>query len=286
MRIPTEMELTRAAFDDLRRSIHRLCGIVLAEDKEYLVRHRLEPVVLSCGCRSFAEFCEKLAGSDALFWQAAIIEAITTQETSFFRDRHPFDALRQQILPELLRTRRATAGTHRRPIRLWCAAAATGQEPYSLAILLQEIAGGCRPEDFSILATDVSAKALAVARAATYEQRQVDRGLTTAQIDRYFERCGDTWVARPALRRLIEFRRLNLIQPLRGLGAFDVILCRNVLIYFDEATRRLICDQLFAMLTDGGWLLLGSAENLYGINNKFVSVRLGETLVYRKPQLA
>jgi len=163
------MELTRAAFDDLRRSIHRLCGIVLTEDKEYLVRHRLEPVVRQCGCRSFDELRVKLSGGEAIRLQEAIIEAITTQETAFFRDRHPFDALRQQILPELARSQRVTAGAARRPVRIWCAAAATGQEPYSLAILIHELAGawqpsGPRPEDFSIVATDISAKALAAPR--------------------------------------------------------------------------------------------------------------------------
>jgi chemotaxis protein methyltransferase CheR len=281
------MELTRTAFDDLRRVIHRLCGIALTEDKEYLVRHRLEPVVRRCGCRSFDEFQTRLVGGEALLLQDAIIEAITTQETSFFRDRHPFDALRQPILPDLARARRG-AGATARPIRIWCAAAATGQEAYSLAILIHELAGlsqsgGPRPGDFSILATDVSAQALATATAAAYERRQVDRGLTAGQIHKHFEHCGDRWVARPALRKLIEFRRVNLIQPFTGLGVFEVILCRNVLIYFDEATRRRICDQFFAMLADGGWLLLGSAENLYGIHDRFSSVRFGETLVYRKP---
>lgn len=285
------MELTRAAFDDLRRSIHRLCGIVLTEDKEYLVRHRLEPVVRRCGCRSFDEFRWKLAGDEAIQLQEAIIEAITTQETAFFRDRHPFDALRQQILPELVRSRRAAAGTPRRTIRIWCAAAATGQEPYSLAVLIHELAGASQPggpksEDFSIMATDVSAQALATARAAAYERRQVERGLTAAQIHKYFEHCGDHWVARPTLRKLLEFRRVNLVQPFSGLGVFEVILCRNVLIYFDDATRRTICDQFFAMLADGGWLLLGSAENLYGVSDRFASVRFGDTLVYRKPLLS
>jgi chemotaxis protein methyltransferase CheR len=282
------MELTRAAFDDLRRSIHRLCGIVLSEDKEYLIRHRLEPVVRRCGCRTFDEFRGKLSGSEAILLQEAIIEAITTQETAFFRDRHPFDALRQHILPELLRTRRATAGATRRPIRIWCAAAATGQEPYSLAILVHELAGGSqpggpKPEDFSILATDVSAQALATATTGAYEQRHVERGLTAGQMHKYFERCGDRWVARPALRKLVEFRRVNLIQPFAGLGVFEVILCRNVLIYFDDTTRRTICDRFVAMLAEGGWLLLGSAENLYGISDRFTSVRFGDTLVYRKP---
>ena len=285
------MELTRADFDDLRRSIHRLCGIVVTEDKEYLIRHRLEPVVRQSGCRSFDELRSRLSSGEAIPLQEAIIEAITTQETAFFRDRHPFAALRQQILPELVQARRNAAGLPRRTIRIWCAAAATGQEPYSLAMVIHDLAaaappGGPRPEDFAILATDVSARALATASAAAYEQRQVDRGLTASQVHKYFERCGEHWVVRPALRKLVEFRRVNLIQPFSGLGTFDSILCRNALIYFDDATRRRICDQFFAMLTNGGWLLLGSAENLYGISDRFASVRLGDTLAYRKPPIS
>lgn len=281
------MELTRAAFDDLRRSIHRLCGIVLNDDKEYLIRHRLEPVALRCGCRNFDEFRAKLAGSEATRLQEAIIEAITTQETAFFRDRHPFDALRQQILPELVRNRNSLVPTTRRPIRIWCAGAATGQEAYSLAILIHELAAAAplsdpHPADCPVLATDISAEALAVAKAGVYQATQIQRGLTASQIHKYFEHCGDHWVARPMLRKLVEFRRVNLIQPFSSLGAFDVILCRNVLIYFDEATRRTICRQFQAMLAEKGWLLLGSAENLYGVSDQFTSVRFGATLVYRK----
>lgn len=281
------MELTRAAFDDLRRSIHRLCGIVLNDDKEYLIRHRLEPVARRYGCRDFDEFRAKLAGSEAVRLQEAIIEAITTQETAFFRDRHPFDALRQQILPELVRNRNSLVHTTRRPIRIWCAGASTGQEAYSLAILVHELvdasrSGGPKAEGFSILATDISAEALAVAKAGVYQARQIQRGLTAHQIHKYFEHCGDHWVARPLLRKLVEFRRVNLIQPFSSLGVFDIILCRNVLIYFDETTRRTICNQFPSMLTEAGWLLLGSAENLYGVSDRFTSVRLGDTLVYRK----
>jgi chemotaxis protein methyltransferase CheR len=282
------MELTQAAFDDLRRAIHRLCGIVLTDDKEYLIRHRLEPVVRRCGCRSFDEFRAKLMGGEAARLQEAIIEAITTRETAFFRDGHPFDSLHQQILPDLVRNRRNEANLTRRPIRIWCAGAATGQEPYSLAISIHELAStsrsdGLKPEDFAILATDVSAEALTAAKTGAYQRQQIERGLTANQIHKYFEHCGDRWVVRPMLRKLVEFRRVNLILPFSSLGVFEVILCRNVLIYFDEATRRKICDQFHAMLADGGWLLLGSAENLYGVSEQFTSVRFADTLLYRKP---
>jgi chemotaxis protein methyltransferase CheR len=283
------MELSRETFDELRRLIHRVCGIVLSDDKTYLVQHRLEPLVRRSGGRSFEEFRQKLSGGEATLWQEAIIEAITTQETSFFRDRHPFETLRRYVLPELVQANRVTRrGSPPVKIRLWCAGAATGQEPYSLAIVIHEFAaaqrpGGLGPGDFSILATDISTQALAAATAAEYHPQHVARGLSPSQLQRFFEQCDELWVVRPALRKMVEFRRVNLTQPFLGLGTFDAILCRNVLIYFDEATRRRICDQFYTMLADGGWLVLGSAENLYGISDRFQSQQLGESLLYRKP---
>jgi chemotaxis protein methyltransferase CheR len=284
------MELSQSTFDELRRLIHRLCGLALAEDKRYLVQHRLEPVVRNSGCQDFDQFLGKLGGSEAVPWQEAIVEAITTQETSFFRDRHPFDALRQHVLPELVtaaRTRQSGAAFPR--IRLWCAGAATGQEAYSLAILLYEFAtaqesASVRPEDFSILATDISTNALATAKAAEYHRWQIARGLSSAELQQFFEPRGDHWAVRPQIRKLVEFRRVNLMQPFSGLGRFDAIFCRNVLIYFDEPTRRRICEQFHAMLADDGWLILGSAENLYGISERFRSLTFAQTLMYRKRQ--
>ena len=132
------------------------------------------------------------------------------------------------------------------------------------------------------LATDVSGRALGFAAAAAYHTRDLARGLTPAQVVRYFEQRGDAWVVREPVRRLVEFRRVNLVQPLAGLGPFDAVFCRNVLIYFDEAARRRVVEQFHALLADGGWLVLGSAENLYGISDRFHSVRFGKTLVYRK----
>jgi chemotaxis protein methyltransferase CheR len=282
------MDLSPPTFDELRRLIHRLCGLALADDKLYLVRHRLEPLVRKSGCQSFDQFRQRLASGEALQWQEAIIEAMTTQETSFFRDRHPFEALRRLVLPELVSaasTGPRNAATAK--IRLWCAGAATGQEPYSLAILLHEYAAaqrslGVRPDDFSILATDVSTNALATAMAGQYDRWQISRGLSNAELHQFFEPRDEQWAVRPPIRKLVEFRRVNLVQSFLGLGTFDVILCRNVLIYFDEETRRRICDQFHAMLADGGWLILGSAENLYGISERFQSERFDHTLLYRK----
>jgi chemotaxis protein methyltransferase CheR len=276
------MDLPQHTFDELRRLIHRLCGLVISDEKAYLIRHRLEPLARAAGCRDFEEFAQKLRGPEGEALNDRIVEAITTSETSFFRDAHPFEAFRQHLLPRLAVLART------RPVRIWCAAAATGQEPYSLAMLIADFVAagqalGVKEQDFGILATDVSAKVLAEAEAGRYDQRDLARGLTPEQVGRYFERHGKSWELRPAVRRLVRFVPLNLTRPLGGVGPFDVIFCRNVLIYFDEATRRRICDQLFALLNPGGWLMLGSAENLYGISDRFESRQFGETLVYCKP---
>jgi chemotaxis protein methyltransferase CheR len=273
------MDLPQATFDELRRIIQRLCGITLSEEKAYLIRHRLEPVVRDNGLAGFEDLAGRLRGPGGPALHDAVVEAITTGETAFFRDGHPFKAFRQHVLPDLVaRGRRA---------RLWCAAAASGQEPYSVAMLVRDFIDAHRAEgvsdaSFSILATDVSPKVLAAARAAEYTPQEVARGLTAVLLARHFQRRGERWVVCDAVRRLVEFRRANLVEPFAALGTFDTIFCRNVLIYFDDDTRRRVCAQMHAALADGGWLMLGSAENLYGLDVGFVSERHGETLLYRK----
>jgi chemotaxis protein methyltransferase CheR len=273
------MDLPGPVFDDLRATIQALCGVVLSREKAYLIRHRLEPVVRDNRLAGFEELARRLREPGGAALRDAVVEAITTGETAFFRDGHPFDAFRRHVLPDL-----ASRG---RRVRLWCAAAATGQEAYSVAMTVAEFAEagrgrGAGEGTFSVLATDVSARALAVARAGEYTRQEVARGLSAAQLARHFESRGERWAVRPSVRRLVEFRRANLVQPFAGLGTFDAIFCRNVLIYFDDDTRRRVCAQLHAALAEGGWLLLGSAENLYGIAEGFDSVRLGDSLIYRR----
>jgi chemotaxis protein methyltransferase CheR len=265
------MDLPGPVFDELRRLIQSLCGVTLSAEKAYLIRHRLEPVVRDNGLSNFEELARRLRGPGCAALQDAVVEAITTGETAFFRDGHPFEAFRRHVLPDL-------AARGRRG-RIWCAAAATGQEAYSVAMTVAEFGGG----SFSVLATDVSSRALAVARAGEYTRQEVARGLSAAQLARHFEPRGERWAVRESVRRLVEFRRANLVQPFATLGTFDAIFCRNVLIYFDDDTRRRVCAQLHAALADGGWLLLGSAENLYGIADGLESVRLGDSLFYRRP---
>jgi chemotaxis protein methyltransferase CheR len=264
------MDLSPQQFDRLRAYVRRVCGLALGDDKAYLVRQRLGPVAEAAGCADFGRLADLLEGPAPVWLRDEVVEAITTHETSFFRDGHPFDTFRTVLLPELLAVRR--------PVRIWCAGAATGQEPYSLAMCLLECPGATG----SILATDVSARALADAAAGVYAAHEVRRGLPAALRDRYFEARAGGWAVGDRLRRLVEFRRRNLIEPFDDLGPLDAAFCRNVLMYFDPAIRQRVCDGLFRCLRPGGILCLGAAESLFGLAHAFEAVAHGATVVYRK----
>jgi chemotaxis protein methyltransferase CheR len=278
------MRLEAGDFEKLRAIVHDLCGLALTPDKDYLLRHRLGPVARAADCTNFAQFIGKLASPRGASYRESIIEAITTRETSFFRDGHPFVAFRQSVLPELTALRRPSAGS---PIRIWCAGVSTGQEAYSVAMAIDDYVaanpkGAWRSERFGILATDVSTRALEAARLGRYSDREVNRGLTAAQRDRCFNPDGNGWLIDDGLKQRVQFTRINLIEPFHSVGLVDVIFCRNVLIYFDDPTRRRICDGFAEILRPGGYLFLGEVENLYGVSTHFVSERIGRTLVYRR----
>ena len=284
------MQLTAAAFDAIRKAVHDLCGIVIAEDKQYLVKARVEPLLRTNGLDSYESLVHQIRRPDSLLLRDQMIEAITTNETSFNRDGHPFDALRSSILPELasrLIERRATTRLPSCKARIWSAAVSTGQEAYSVAMAVADsLAARSAPDltlaDFPILASDISSNTLATAREARYSSADLERGLTGDQRVRFVQRDNDAWIVDGALRRMIEFRRLNLIQPLPDLGTFDLILCRNLLIYLDHATRRRLCHGLHAALNPRAILRIGAAESLYGVTDAVATERFGQTLVYRK----
>lgn len=281
--------LSPSTFDRLAQLIHGLCGLVLSTDKSYLVHHRLEPIVDQFGLRSYEELCDRLRAPGFSPLHEQVIEAITTHETSFFRDGHPFEALRQILLPGLIETaRRRKRELALRPHgRIWCAGAATGEEAYSVAMLLDDLTHAQARRDLdlgdvSVLATDISPGVLEVARAGVYSERDVTRGVPPAYQRRYFQQQGAGWQIVEPLRRVIDFRRANLLDGTSSAGPFDLILCRNVLIYFNEETRRRICRRFHAALCPGGALLLGAAENLYGIADGFISEQVGPAFFYRK----
>jgi chemotaxis protein methyltransferase CheR len=285
------MQLSAAAFNEIRKVVHELCGIVVSEDKQYLVKSRLEPILIRNGLSSYESLVQQLKQANSLLLQDQIIEAITTKETSFNRDGHPFDELRRSILSKLasrLIEQKATDRLSFAKIRIWCAAVATGQEAYSVAMALTDFlaarsVSGLTIDDFSIIATDISSNALATAREGRYSSAELSRGMTTEQRGRFFRQEGGVWTVDASLRRIVDFRRVNLIQPLPDLGTFDLILCRNLLIYLDEATRRRLCLGLYSALNPQGILMIGAAESLYGVTDAFTLVRFGNTVVHRKP---
>ncbi len=263
--------LSGADFEFVRRMVREDSAISLDDGKDYLVQARLAPVAAREGLASVSDLVGRLrTGRPGL--RDDVVEAMTTNETSFFRDVAPFDALRDHILPTL-------AATERRPLALWSAAAATGQEAYSLAMLVRERLPTA--VDPTILATDLSRDVLERARAGRYNQLEVNRGLPARMLVKYFERDGTAWQLKEAIRRLVTFRQLNLARPWPLLPAMDVVLLRNVLIYFDVPAKRTVLAQVARVLRPGGYLFLGSAETTFGLDTRYERLEVAGAVCYR-----
>jgi chemotaxis protein methyltransferase CheR len=250
-------------YDFLRRFLKERSGLDLSADKQYLVESRLIPLAHKAGLTGIAELVQKLrSGSEALAGE--VVEAMTTNETFFYRDKIPFDQLRTTVLPELLQAR---AG--RRTLRIWCAASSTGQEPYSIAMCLKDMDAALAGWRVEILATDLSAAVLEKSRAGIFSQFEVQRGLPIQMLVRHFTQLGDLWQLNPDIRAMVQHRQLNLLHDFSQLGTFDLIFCRNVLIYFDQATKANTFSRLARQLESDGFLVLGAAETVVGLTDAF-----------------
>ena len=253
-------------FAYLRDLLHKRSGLSIGIDKRYLVESRLAVICRQNGIGSLSELTLRLrAGAEAL--ATAVVEAMTTNETLFFRDTLPFRQFRELMLPHLMKARGAD-----RTLRIWCAAASSGQEPYSLAMVLDEMAGQLTGWKTEIIATDLSEEILAKARAGIYSQFEVQRGLPIQSLLRHFTQHGERWHLNERIRRMVTFRQHNLVNPQAGtahLGRFDIIFCRNVLIYFDVPTKSRVLDLLARHLRPDGFLCLGSAESVIGLGDAF-----------------
>ena len=268
------MTLSQSDFAFVSTLVRREASIVLAPGKEYLVEARLIPVARQVGAASVAAFLEDLQRRPNSADQRRIVDALTTNETSWFRDREPFTALSDVVLPELVRSRAAT-----RKIRVWSAASSSGQEAYSLAITLQE--GLPSGWTYEIIGSDISTEMIKRAEMAEYSQVEVNRGLPAAQLVQYFDRAGAHWRVSRHLRRNVSFRLMNLTAPLPPLPPFDVIFLRNVLIYFDVATKKRVLRNVARLLRPDSWLFLGAAETTIGIDDNYERVAAGRTSAYR-----
>jgi chemotaxis protein methyltransferase CheR len=254
--------VTPLDYDFLRKLLKERSGLDLSADKQYLVESRLIPLARRAGLPGIAELVAKIrTGAAAL--TSEVVEAMTTNETFFFRDKIPFDHLREAILPALVQARAS-----RRSLRIWCAASSTGQEPYSIAMCVKEFAGlsGWRVE---IVATDLSQEVLEKSKAGLYSQFEVQRGLPIQMLVKHFTQTGELWQLNADIRAMVQHRQLNLLQDFSHLGTFDVIFCRNVLIYFDQETKVSIFERMSRMLEPDGVLALGAAETVVGISDAF-----------------
>jgi len=255
-------------FSKLAALLHERSGLVLGSDKAYLAESRLAPVARKWGWSDSAALVRDLARQhgkardDRLV--AEVVEAMTTNESFFFRDQKPFDQFRDVMLPSLLTARAAT-----KRIRIWSAACSSGQEPYSLAMVIRELGAKLNGWRVEILATDLSNEILQRARDATYTQFEVQRGLPIQLLAKYFEQHGDRWRLKPEIRNMVQFRPHNLLESARALGRFDIIFCRNVLIYFDQGTKRKVLDHLAEVIAEDGYLTLGGSETVLGISDRF-----------------
>jgi chemotaxis protein methyltransferase CheR len=270
-------EVTTADLASIGAFVESRSAILCPADKHYLFEARLRPVMRKHGVANLGELARLLRTAPPPMLAEAVIEAMTTNETSWFRDVHPFEALRTGILPELIAARKAT-----RKLTIWSAACSTGQELYSLAMMLDmqfpELAGW----DVKLHGTDISAEVLAQAEAARYSALEVNRGLPAPYLARYAERDGTAYVLAERIRARATFSKLNFVGPWPVLPRFDLVLCRNVLIYFDIDVRARIVRKIRDTLAPGGYLLLGSSETSLGDVDGFARVVFGRTTVYRK----
>ena len=255
--------MTPLDYDYLRKLLRERSGLVLSADKQYLVESRLAPLVRKAGLASLGELVAKLkANNEPLV--VDVVEAMTTNESFFYRDKIPFDHFRDVIIPGLI-----SARAMQRRIRIWCAAASTGQEPYSLAMSIREMKEKLTGWRIEILATDLSTEVLEKAKAGIYSQFEVQRGLPIQMLVKYFAQVGDTWQIAPDIRAMVQFRALNLLADFINLGRFDVVFCRNVLIYFDQETKIGVLNRIGKVVEPDGYLVLGAAETVVGLTDAF-----------------
>lgn len=251
-------------FEFLSTLVKRESGLVLSEDKSYLLESRLMPIARKRKLEGLEELVrETKKGIDSSLVKD-ITEAMTTNESFFFRDIKPFDIFRDAVLPYFLESR----GT-RKNLNIWCAAASSGQEPYTLAMILKEEQAKFAAWKVNILGTDISTEILDKAKLGEYSQFEVQRGLPVQFLVKYFEKKDENWQIKPDIRSMIEYREYNLLNSLRSLGNFDIVFCRNVLIYFDQETKSKVLDEIHQLMPDDGLLFLGGAETVLGISDKF-----------------
>lgn len=269
-----QYSFSQQEYEAFRKFLEEACGIVLGDNKHYLVDSRLRHLMEEHSIPTLGELVANLNDNSQSSFRDRIVDAMTTNETSWFRDGHPFDALHQLILPELAKQKPGD-------LRIWSSACSSGQEPYSISMVIQEFMSAWPGAigAVQIIASDISPSMLKSAREATYEKSVVSRGLSPERLQRHFRQVGSKWKVKPELCSRISFREINLMKDFSFLGRFDVVFCRNVLIYFSPAMKNDIIQRLHKALKPGGYLLLGGTESMTGFSDCFETVRFNNGLL-------
>lgn len=276
--VVTDTLLSKASYDDFRKFLEDACGIVLGENKHYLVTSRLNRLTQEFACRDLSELLNTLRSNKDPKIKERVIDAMTTNETSWFRDTYPYEILAEELLPGLIRNKIPR-------LRIWSAASSSGQEAYSIAMLINEFQTA-RPGQLTspveIVGTDISNTVLAAARKGVYDDLSMARGLSEERRKKFFNNLGHGgWEINEKLRAMVRFTELNLLQNYTLLGKFDVIFCRNVLIYFSAEIKTAILNRLAQSLNPGGYLILGGSETPSGYSHAFEMVRFPKGVIYR-----
>lgn len=266
----------------LSNYIYNVSGISIDASKAYLLETRLSKLLEEEGCRSYGEFYHKANSDPKKVLEKRIINAITTNETLFFRDASPFDLLKHKILPDLIDARTGKNARTKIPnLRIWSSACSTGQEIYSIAIVIKELLGNNSPHKITLMGTDLSDAAVAQASAGTYNKFEIERGLPREKLNRYFTPSGGNWKIKDEIRAMASFRHMNLMRPFVGIGKFDIIFCRNVAIYFTLQDRKKLFNKIADVLEPDGYLLIGSTESLTGICPRVIPKRHLRSVYYQ-----
>lgn len=256
--------MTPHEYDYLRGFLKQRSGLVLTSEKQYLIESRLMPVARKAGMTSISQLVSKMREAASSQLQDAIVEAMTTNESFFFRDKTPFELFSGTMLPAMLEQR-----ARDRRIRIWCAAASTGQEPYTLAMCLKDAEARLPGWRVEIVGTDISSEVLEKAKSGIYSQFEVQRGLPINYLIKHFTQLGDLWQISSEIRSMVQYKKLNLIENFATLGQFDIVYCRNVLIYFDNETKIDVLNRIRKQIADDGFLILGAAETVVGLTDAY-----------------
>lgn len=265
-----------ADFEFISSLIMSRSGLVLTPDKSYLLESRLMPVARKHGLKGLDDLIETLRSRKDEALIVEVTEAMTTNESFFFRDTKPFDLLRDEVLPPILENRAA-----QKRLRIWCAAASSGQEPYSIAIVLKELGAKLAGWNIEIIGTDISNDILKKAKAAQYSQFEVQRGMPIQLLLKYFDKIDENWEVKPEIKNMVQFKYWNLLEDPKPLGKFDIVFCRNVLIYFDAETKGRVLETVSNLMPEDGMMFLGGAETVLGVSEKFKPVA-GQRGVYAR----